>query len=623
VGETVPLGKGDAPVRFQVLVGGGGACKMALRRDIRAQERLVDMPRNARKTMLLRLTLIWLVVLVLTAGCSKSNDSGAVGKAATGASLRAVTELEAPASVLVYGGSTDLKRFLTDVHAFASKVSPAVPPFADMAAGTLQKELNLSDPGGIDLGKPARFALLDPKKYAANPLSLLVATTGKDKLTATLPASKKENDAGNALGYQDASGKTIYLNFIGDLAVFTGDKDAFSAHREFFEKLAAATLPNDRALIVSARNASALFGAEMDGAFAQMKQQMAAAAAANPSASPEGVTKIVDGLASTAKELDKILVTIALPEDGAVLSISLYPRPDTELEKSFKTIGSRPPSLLGRYPADTPFFLSMNINPDAMGPLTEKMVAWSLSIGLGGVQTPPQYLEAMKEYWKATNGEFVMAAHRVPGTEGLSLSALMSVRDAAKVREGMRKGREMYNDPTIAALYKKAGMEAQIKNDAYKIGEMPVDTMAVKMNTPSAQLGPVAPFLAELMQTHMLVDRDLSIVAYGEGGKSTLEAFLGGKIVGGLDKASGVQRALKYAAPGQFMFMYAAPIELVKGVSMGGKNPMAAQLASRTTTTGVAISANSKDGVVTLVLDLPAEQAVGVAQLAGMTRGAF
>jgi hypothetical protein len=160
-------------------------------------------------------------------------------------------------------------------------------------------------------------------------------------------------------------------------------------------------------------------------------------------------------------------------------------------------------------------------------------------------------------------------------------------------------------------------MTLEYKEDAYKVGDVGVSTMQVKAGKALAALGPFGPMLEDLMTTHTAHGKDLGVVAYGKDGKATIEAFLGGKIAGGLDQAPGVVRALKNAAPGTFLLMYAAPVELVKGIDLGGKNPLAAKLGDiPASKSGIAISVGAQGGVVTVTLDVPTEQAKNVAQLA-------
>jgi len=485
---------------------------------------------------------------------------------------------------------------------------------------TLQQVFKLSSPDALDLAKPARFVLVDPKKYP-KPIALVLATKGKDKLVATLPADKKANDQGNAFSWKGQNEELTFLNFVDDFAVLSPNKDVFPSHKDFIAQLIKSKLPSPVALVGSVKNAVGLYGTELEAGIAALKIQMKqgaeaqakAGGKAGPMTSPAqlaGVAAMMDWFSVTAKELDKVVMMGSLPADGASLSFYLHPKKGTELEKTF--------GMLGKLPADTALFFAMSVDPDSTNELIKKLVSWSLTIGLGGQEGVPQkYLDAMTEYWKATTGEMVFAAHKDLGGKGTSLTALMGLRDAAKARASMKTLSEMYKEKTLVDTYKQMGMQLEFKEEAYKVGDVPVSTMQVKAGKIMASLGPFGPMLEDLMTTHTAHANDLGVVAYGKSGKTTIEAFLGGKVPGGLDQAPGVVRALKNAAPGTFMLAYAEPVEVVKGIDLGGKNPLAPKLTDiPPSKTGIALSVGAQGGVVTVTLDVPTEQAKGVAQLA-------
>jgi len=217
----------------------------------------------------------------------------------------------------------------------------------------------------------------------------------------------------------------------------------------------------------------------------------------------------------------------------------------------------------------------------------------------------------------------VLAAHKALEGEGMSLTGLMGLRDADKARASMKLIAEMYKEKTVLDTYKKMGMTIDYKDEAYKIGDVPVATQQVKFDKPLAQLGPMAPMLADLMYTHTAMAKDLGYIAYGKDAKGGLEAFMGGKVQGGLDKAPGVVRAMKNAAVGTFFLFYAEPIDLAKAVHLGGQNPLQKQLAGvPESTTGLCISGGAKDGVVDVTFDVPTAEAKSVMQFVMMMQGA-
>lgn len=586
---------------------------------------------HARRWMPLLLALLGLFL-----GCDDADKKPGQTSTATAkpksdlpaAPAGGIADLQAPPEVVAFGGAENFQKLITDVQKLVSGLAPgAVPPPA-MLTKELATMLKLKNADAVDFSKTARFVLLDPKKHD-NPLALIVGTKGKDKMLASLPDDKKQDDEGNAYSWTTQSGKTAYLNFIDEFAVLSPSKDIYPSNKAFIGKVLSAKLPAPVAVVGSMVNIMKLYGTDLDQGITQAKEEMKRSGAAAPggagaqAAQLESVSAMFDWFAVTAKELDKVLLTGRMPADGAVMSFKMFPKKGTELEKVFKVLGQRPLDLLAKLPADSPFFFAMNLDPDQAGDLTKKLVQWSLTMGMGGQEVPEKYVDGMSDYWKATNGQFVVAAHKAIEGEGMSLTGLMGLRDAEKARASMKIIAEMYKEPSVVDTYKKMGMSIDYKEEAYKIGDVPVATQQVKFDKPMAQLGPMAPMLADLMYTHTAMDKDLGYIAYGKDAKGGLEAFMGGKVQGGLDKAPGVVRAMKNAAPGTFFVMYAEPVDVAKGVHFGGENPLKTQLANvPDSTTGLCVSGGAKGGVVDVTFDLPASEAKSVAQVVMMLQGA-
>src|SRR5262249_24045545 len=118
----------------------------------------------------------------------------------------------------------------------------------------------------------------------------------------------------------------------------------------------------------------------------------------------------------------------------------------------------------------------------------------------------------------------------------------------------------------------------------------------------------------------MAVSKDLAIIGYGKDARKTIEAFLNGKVAGGLDKAAGPVRAFRMGAKDPIGILYVSPVEIAKRAWLGGKHPTADGLKDRAGTSGIAFSFAAKDGVLELVPDVPSEQAGNVAQAAARAR---
>ncbi len=584
-----------------------------------------------------RFLLFFLVLLALTAGCDDAakkqpgaKGSASVAKPTAPVAAKQLIDLKAPANVIAFGGVDNLQQILGKAQGVSGGLVPpeAVSP-AVVAAG-LQGMLKLTSADAIDLAKPARFMVVDPKKHP-EPLTIVIGTKGKDKLIAALPADKKKDDGGNAFSWKAEGNKTAYLSFIGDAAVISSDPGGFAAHKAFLTELVHTKLPGGIAVVGSVVNMVTLYGTEIDQGLQQVKEGLKQIAKSGPAgpAGPaglkagqvEGFNAMLDWAGATVKDLEKVVIETKLSADGGLLSFQLHPKKGTEVEKIFKMLGKRPLTLLSKLPANSSAFFDGNLDPDGASELTRRLVTWSLTMGIGGAEVPEKYITGMSDYWKATTGEFVVAVHPAVDGKGLALTGLMGLRDAEKARSMIKLLAEMYQDPIIAKGYKELGLTMDFKPEAYKIGDVTVATMQVKMAQPMAELGPLGPMIQDLLTTHTGTGKDMGYIAYGKDGKATLEALIGGKLGSGLDKAPATVRALKHAAPNAFFLMCGAPLDIAKGIDLGGKNPLVAKLADAPTSkTGLCFSAGQKDGVIHLTTDVPGEQAKAIAQLVALVQ---
>ncbi len=582
-----------------------------------------------------RLLLVLLVLLGLAAGCDDTakkqpgqEPSASAAKTAAPVAAKQLTDLKAPANVVAFGGVDNLQQLLGKAPQVFGGLIPADAVSPAVVAAGLQEMLKLTNAEALDLAKPARLMVVDPKKHP-EPLTITIGTKGKDKLIAALPADKKKDDGGNAYSWTAERGKTAYLNFIGDTAVISSEQGGFAAHKAFLTELINAKLPGGIAVVGSVANVVTLYGADIDQGLQQGKaaiEQLAKAGPAGPAGAAgikagqvKGIAAMFDWAGTTVKELDKIVIETKLSADGALWSFQLHPKKGTDIEKIFKMLGKRPLTLLAKLPANSLAFFGGSLDPDAASELTERLVSWSLSMGIGGAEIPDKYIKGMSEYWKATTGEFVMAVHPAVDGKGLALTGLMGLRDAEKAGAMMKLMAEMYKEPALVDSYQELGLTMDFKPEAYKIGDISVATMQAKMAMPMTELGPLGPMIQDLMNSHIGLGKDLGYIAYGKDGKASLEALIGGKLGSGLSKAPATVRALKHAAPNAFFLMCGAPLDIAKSIHLGGKNPLAAKLADAPASkTGLCFSAGQKDGVIHLTTDVPAEQAKAIAQLVAL-----
>jgi hypothetical protein len=516
-----------------------------------------------------------------------------------------IEDLEAPAAVVLYGGSDSLVSLAKKAGAMAGPVGAATINGPLIGKG-LAQSLGLKNESALDLEKPFRFAVVDPKKLD-EPMVLLVTMTKKEELTGLLPPKTTKDDGGNAISYA-TQGKTIYLNFLDDFAVFTQDKETFAKHKAFLAKLAGAKVTGEGSAVVSVANASKIYESELADAVKKAEQAMQQQSAGMPMGG-DGMKKMAQWVASTAKEMDKVVARVDGVDDGGTITFDVLPKEGSDLKKTFDSLGKQKLELLDELPADAPLAMVMAIDPDEGGELTQSLTAWSLQLSLGE-DIDEKYLDAMDQYFKATTGQMAFAAHHVPGVEGLRFSGIMGVRDAEKARESQKTLRELYDKESFKKTYDDLGMKMTFKPNAYKVGDVPVDRVEAKLDETGGQanlkqaLGPSAALFGDLMNTHVALTTPLGVMAYGQDGKAVIEAWLGGEMAGGFDKDPGVARALKHAAPGTFMLMYAEPLKMMSAMGM----PAPPQQGAPTSKSGLAVTAGADEGQLHVVLDLPTAQ---------------
>ncbi len=551
------------------------------------------------------LSLLWLVLAAVlgVAGCDDDDKGGDVvepQRAREVAESGPIEKLSAPDDVVIFAGADSLHALTTNLSKLAGPVGATLQPA--VLSQKIAGELALKDPTVIALDKPARLLVVDPKKHPDGAV-LVFATTGRDKLLQALP-NKQDDVDGNAHAFTGS--KLTYLNFLDDYAVLTSDKGLFASHKAFLVKLAGAKLGHEATVVLSAKNAATLYKAELDRAVADMEKEVQAAPGMPGGA---GMGKMMQWVAGVAHDLDQLAVHLDTLEDGAALVIDITAKKESALDKTFRALGERKLSLLEKVPTEAPLVVGMSVDPDAEDDLTRSLTAWSLQISMGE-QVDPKFSEAMTAYWKATTGEVAFAGYEHPGREGLTLVAVGGIRDADKAREAQTTLRTMMDTPELAKTYESMGLTLSYKNDAYKVGDVPVSTVTAELKdaqTPTA-MGDGASLFSNLMSSHVAIAADKSVVVYGKDVKPVIEGWLEGSVPGGFDKSPGLVRAQKKAAHGLFFVAYAVPLDLIKGFGL----VQLPQLPSAQSGPGIALSAGAKDGVVQVVLDVPASQAMAL-----------
>ncbi|MCA9546690.1 MAG: hypothetical protein KC613_19930, partial [Myxococcales bacterium] len=520
-------------------------------------------------------------------------------------------KLEAPASVILYGGTGPLQEAIGKLVGLAKKATPQVPDLSQAVAPAFQNEWRLKDPNAVDTKKPLRFAVFDPKAYGPLPTALIVGMSSQDAFVKALPEhDQKKDDAGNAWSYKKFKGasRPIYVNFIGDSAVVTRHPDAFPKHKAFLEALAKAPMAGVGTAWIEVDHLTTIFKGELDAGFKQMEGAMQMAAQMQPGgeASAAMVKTMATWIQGAIGDAAQARITLEDRPDGARLSLSADAKPGSKLAQQLTAIkGTGAHQLLAKVPGDSVAVVTMAGDPTALKDLARGMMNLFLADAIfGGDKAKAEpYLVAMEEYMAATTGELAFAAF--PGSNGVEMGMMFGVKDAAKVRSSFEKFRGLYDDPAAKAYYEKMGMTMSWQPDAYEVAGTKASIISTQMTNLPPQAAQMMAMMGDFMTQHFAVTDEVGVMVYGKEAKPVMEGLLTGKVKGGADAIPSVKRALGEAAPKALFFAWINPIALARSIKLGGMNPMAAMLADVKAENGLAISVASEGAGMQLVIDVP------------------
>ena len=581
--------------------------------------------RETRPVVLKRVSLLCLLGVLGLALATTSCDDKKSDKVTTPTkevvASGPLEKLKAPANVLVYGGTDNPIKLLSKLDGFIGAVAGAATK-PEMAAAGLQMSFKLSDAKVIDLSKPIRVAVFDPKKNP-NPLLVAFGTTGKDKLKAALPSEKKADQEGNAFSYP-AGGRTVYVNFIDDFVVMTHAAGLFKAQRPFVKTLLGSKVTGQAAVILPVGNITTLYKTEMAAAQKQMGA-LSKQLGKQPGLSPEQFSSTMKTAFEVIGDLDSVLVTTRDTSDGGLLlAFDVAAKKGSETNKMLATVSPSTLAGLAKLPVDAAFAVAMSYG-SGKSVWSKKFYSWSLKMMFGGNQAAEKYLAPMTAYMESTTGEVGVAGHSLAGKDDLGIVMTTGIKDFDAAKKAWDDMTALYKDKDFLEAYKKLGIDFSFKKAAYKIGDVAVSTSETKLtkelpDKPKLGGGAAAAMLEGVTSTHMALTKDGQTTSFGKDPKPFMEAWLGGKVSGGLDKASGVVRAKKNAAAGSFFFLYGSPLAVARKISIGGKKLFPQAPAGPTPKNGMAFSLGAKDGRLHVVLDVPSGQAKSLVQLATLAR---
>ena len=506
---------------------------------------------------------------------------------------RPIGDLVAPPEVVLFGGIEDVAKVADPISEMAAMANPGAPKLSAQLPKIATETLGLGAPDGLDFAKPVRIAILDPKKHVRGFGVFMLHVKSEEALLATAPPTRAINDQGNAYGW-DIQGGRVYLNLVGDVAVFTMEPTTFAQNQAFLKELTVATGPAGATFIARAANLVTLYGGDFEQALGAMKTQQGSLS--GPAA--QGLANVIrldQGVFDAMKELDTITISLRPSEDGLVMSYGLMPRAGTPLDATFKSLKPKGDNaLLARFPKNTAAYVEASLSPESLQSMKSAMT-WILSLSLPPEQAD-RFIASWSEIVAASTGDFVVGGFK--GKDGFMIGGMSGISDSAKAKAAQADMLKMYDDPAMKSALEAAGVKATVNAKAYKIGEFDVATTKSELkNMPPGAAAAAA--LSPFLETHAVVTKDAALVAYGPNAKDTLKMLVEGRAAKdapelGLDSGPGAARAKKNGAANAFMHLYLVPSAL----SGGGPGDGA----------GILITVGAKDGLLEISLDVPTAQ---------------
>lgn len=307
----------------------------------RIRSRLRQVPfsgRLWRRKMTDRCLRVGLVCIVLFAACKKKAPET---DPAARVALLEVGAVPIPDEVLAYGGLKSLDDFTGTLTKIVNAFNPqAAPIIGAQIPSLIQGQLlGVRSLAWLDSKKPFRFIVLDQKKFEVPVALVLPLKGGKEALTAALPDNKAAGAPDNETKYSTLLGNEVFVNVVGEHAVFTLDPKAFAAVKGFvqgdFTRVAFQDLVDVQ---FSAKNFRRIAGDDLKA----MRERMA------DLSEPKGPIKVPGMQALLKKEID-LLFALLDQADVARLTLSFDDR-DLLARASVKVVEG---SGLARFVAGT------------------------------------------------------------------------------------------------------------------------------------------------------------------------------------------------------------------------------------------------------------------------------
>lgn len=312
-----------------------------------------------------RALLVTAILAVGVVGCKKDGD-----KVSTKTLEAAIGAVEIPENVLGFAGLRSLDDLSAAVGGIASTVHPQLGAVIGQQVPEMLRTqlLGLGSLAWMDARKPVRIVMLDHTRFA-EPYIVMLPVVDEKGLQAALPAGHTQGEQGTT--YKTAAGRDVYMNRLGDFAVFTMAPEAFAAARDFLRSDFAGYQFTELADIqVSSTNLQRVLAPQLDEL-----QKAAVDQAVDPTgAEIENLRKLIDAQVDMLRDLlTQTEVVRAVPAwNGQDLTLRLEARVtgDQGLSKFVRSTSSRKVEAFRHLPEGGWLAVASNFDPTLFSGIT-------------------------------------------------------------------------------------------------------------------------------------------------------------------------------------------------------------------------------------------------------------
>jgi hypothetical protein len=378
--------------------------------------------------------LATVMALVATTACKKKD--GAADAAAKGPLKAEVGVVAMPVDILGFAGAKSMDDLTGVITSIATKFAPELGAMigAQIPAMLQGKVLGVKNLSWLDTQKPVKIVVLDYKKFN-KPMVILLPFKTKDLLTAALPDNKTPGTPDNETKFASPNGTPLFLNVIGDYAVFTLEDKAFATAKAFLEgDFARYAFAEPLDIQMSSVNLQQVAAVELAGIKDTLAQNLAAtpATAAMPGMS-DLIKKEVDLMLDVLKQTQ--ILRLALQWDNADLTLlaSLKVIEGQGLAKFAAETLNRKMELYKTFPGDAWLVFASNVDPKIFAGWSELgFDFWSKSLVLTPEETA-KLKELSTQAMDVQTGDNALYFGR-EGEFPLRVLTATAVKDGAKAK---------------------------------------------------------------------------------------------------------------------------------------------------------------------------------------------